>query len=389
MSQPNIKVWHLRIAENPRQEGETPYEYYRRMAVKYNTTFQNTRLKICKHLKEIKLAEANEKGYIPVIDKEGIDYGEVSHGWLKTTKADTNGHKHSLFFKVGHETDFIANVVEGLKGYEFQPVKVTKIIKADKIGLINIYDAHINKLSVYETTKHNSSIEDNVRVFREAFASLFDRCFAENVERIVFPIGNDFYNDDNHGFTTSGTPQDVYPDWSNSFTLGLNAIRWCVDYSISKGVKIDLVTIYSNHDKAKLWYLSKCLEIAYEKNEYVTLDFQRIQFKYYEYGRCMMAFAHGDTTKVNDYHNIMASDEPEMWGRTKHRSMWLGHEHTSKKYKYLNHEDRRGVEINHMRAMSNPDTWHHSKGYLGIPKSCTAHIIDKEKGIICNWIETF
>jgi len=389
MSQPNQKVWHLRVAENPRNKGESPFEYYRRMAVKYGCSFENARHKINKHLKQIRLDEVNEKGYIPVIDKEGIDYGEVSHGWLKTTKADGNGHKHSLFFKVGHETDFIANVIEGLKGYEFQPVKITKTVKADKIGLINIYDSHINKLSVYETTKHNSSIEDNVRVFREAFASLFDRCFAENVERILFPIGNDFYNDDNHGFTTSGTPQDVYPDWSNSFTLGLNAIRWCVDYSVSKGVKIDLVTIYSNHDKAKLWYLSKCLEIAYENNEYVSLDFQRIQFKYYEYGKCMLAFSHGDTTKVNDYHNIMASDMPEMWGRTKHRSMWLGHIHTSKQYKYLNHEDRRGVEINHMRAMSNPDTWHYSKGYLGIPKSCTAHIIDKEKGIICNWIETF
>lgn len=122
--------------------------------------------------------------------------------------------------------------------------------------------------------------------------------FADNVERIVFPIGNDFYNDDNHGFTTSGTPQDVFPDWSNSFTLGLNAIRWCVDYSLSKGVKIDLVTIYSNHDQNKLWHLSKCLDLIYEGNENVKLDFQRIHFKFYEYGKCMLAFSHGDKSKT-------------------------------------------------------------------------------------------
>jgi hypothetical protein len=358
------------------------------MAVKYNTTFQNTRLKICKHLKEMRLAEANEKGYIPTIDSEGINYEEVKHGWLKT-KPNEKGRSHSLFFKVDHEVNFLDNLIVGLKGYKFEVPKFGKQVVSDKIGLINIMDAHTNKLSVAETTNYKASIEENVRIFREAFASLFDRCFADNVERIVFPIGNDFYNDDNHGFTTSGTPQDVYPDWSNSFTLGLNAIRWCVDYSLSKGVKIDLVTVYSNHDQNKLWYLSKCLDLIYEGNDNVTLDFQRIHFKFYEYGKCMLAFSHGDKSKTNDFHNIMAALQPEMWGRTKHRSMWLGHFHSSKQYKYLNHEDRRGVELHYMRAMSNPDTWHYSNGYVGIPKSCTAHIIDKEKGIIGNWIETF
>lgn len=382
------KVWHLRIEEHPKKEGETPNEYARRLSNIYDVGFDSARNKIRMHLKN-QVEEQNAKGYIPVIDKDGIDYNNVKAGWLKTTKADKNGHKHSLYFKVGHEVNFLENLIEGLKGYEFKTVKPKKLVEANKIGLINIYDSHISKLSVAETTNHNASIEENVRIFREAFASLFNRCFADNVERIVFPIGNDFYNDDNHGFTTSGTPQDVFPDWSNSFTLGLNAIRWCVDYSLSMGVKIDLITVYSNHDKNKLWYLSKCLELIYEGNANVTLDFQRIQFKFYEYGKCMLSMTHGDGGKTNDYHNIMASLQPEMWGRTKHRSMWLGHYHTSKQYKYLNHEDRRGVELHYMRAMSNPDTWHYSNGYVGIPKSCTAHIIDKEKGIIGNWIETF
>jgi len=388
MGQPNQKVWHLRIAETPRIEGEMVNEYYRRLSNKYNCSYDNARTKASKHIRRLRLEEANTKGIIPVIDSEGIDYSEVKHGWLKT-KPNEKGRSHSLFFKVDHEVDFLDNLITGLKGYKFEVPKFGKQVVSDKIGLINIFDAHISKLSVAETTNHNASIEENVRIFREAFASLFDRCFADNVEKIVFPIGNDFYNDDTHGFTTSGTPQDVFPDWSNSFTLGLNAIRWCVDYSLSKGVKIDLITVYSNHDKNKLWYLSKCLDLIYENNDNVTLDFQRIQFKFVEYGRCMLAMSHGDGGKTNDYHNIMASLQPEMWGRTKHRSMWLGHFHTSKQYKYLNHEDRRGVELHYMRAMSNPDTWHYSNGYVGIPKSCTAHIIDKEKGIIGNWIETF
>jgi len=388
MSQPNTKVWHQRIIDTPRGD-LTPFEWYRKLSVIYNCSFENARRKAAKYVKSAKIQEEQSVGFNPIIDKEGIDFNEVSHGWLKTTKPDKNGHKHSLFFKVGHEEDFIGNVIEGLKGYKFEVPEFGKQVISDKIGLINIYDSHLNKLSVTETTNYNSSIEENVRVFKQAFATLFDNCFADKVERIVFPIGNDFYNDDNHGFTTSGTPQDVYPDWSNSFTLGLNAIRWCVDYSLSKGIKVDLITVYSNHDKNKLWYLSKCLDLIYEGNPNITIDYQRIQFKFYEYGNCMLIFSHGDTGKVNDYHNLAASLQPEMWGRTKHRSMWLGHFHSSKQYKYLNHEDRRGVELHYMRAMSNPDTWHFTNGYVGIPKSCTAHIIDKEKGIKSNMIETF
>jgi hypothetical protein len=388
MSQPNQKVWPTRLQETPKMEGEKPHEYYRRLSIKYDCKFQTARTKGKHYLALLRQEEANTKGIVPIIDNEGIDYEEVRHGWVKT-KPNDKGRSHSLFFKVDHNGSFLDNLIEGLKGYKFEPVKVPKLVTADKIGLINIMDCHLNKLSVAETTNYNASIEDNVRIFREAFATLFDKCFADNVERIAFPIGNDFYNDDNHAFTTSGTPQDVFPDWSNSFTLGLNAIRWCVDYSLSKGIKIDLITVYSNHDKNKLWYLSKCLELIYENNPNVTLDFQRVPFKFYEYGKCMLAFGHGDAGKVNDFHNLMASLQPEMWGRTKHRSMWLGHFHSSKQYKYLNHEDRRGVELHYMRAMSNPDTWHYSNGYVGIPKSCTAHIIDKQKGIIGNWIETF
>jgi hypothetical protein len=63
MKQPNQKVWHLRVAENPRNKGESPFEYYRRMAVRYGCSFENARHKINKHLKQIRLDEVNEKGF--------------------------------------------------------------------------------------------------------------------------------------------------------------------------------------------------------------------------------------------------------------------------------------------------------------------------------------
>jgi hypothetical protein len=275
MSQPNKKVWHLRVTETPKDEDETPYEYYRRLSNKYGCTFENARTKATKYLAALRLAEANEKGYIPVIDKEGINYSEVSHGWLKTTKADSNGHKHSLFFKVGHEADFIGNLAESLKWYQFCAPNLGKKTLSNSIGLINLFDAHIDKVCIVDNTHTDSSIERNIEHFKRAFVALFDKCLL--AEKIIFPIGNDFFNaNDEKNTTVRGTPQDSLFDWKDSFSKGVELIRWCVDYMLQAGKPVDLITVYSNHDSTKLFYLSKCIELIYQGNENVTIDLQGV-----------------------------------------------------------------------------------------------------------------
>lgn len=389
MKQPNVKVWPDRLAETPIRADEKPFEWYRRLSETYNVSFETARTKAQRYIKGIKNKEELAVGINPIIDAEGIDFDNVKHGWLKT-KFNKDGRAHSLFFKTDQEGDFLERLTESIKGYKFVEPKFGAEIISDNIGLINIYDVHLNKLSLLETTNSSSTLEGNVTIFKQAFVNLLDKCIASKTERVLFPIGNDFYNDDNpNGTTFNGTPQSNFPDWSNSFTVGLEAIRWCVDYAVSKGIKVDMIAVYCNHSPTKLWYLAKCLDLIYENNPWVSIEYQRIKFKFYEYGACMLSFFHGDTGKLSDYHNMVAALQPEMWGRTKFRSIWLGHIHHSKSYKYLNHEDRRGVEIHYLRALSGPDEWHYSNGYVGIPKSATAHIINKHKGIIGNWIESF
>ena len=389
MSQPNQKVWHLRIAENPRKEGETPYEYYRRMSVKFNSTFENTRGKICKHLKQIRLAEANEKGYIPVIDNEGINYDEVKHGWLKT-KPNEKGRSHSLFFKVDHEVDFLDNLIVGLKGYEFSTPTINKNVNLDKVGIINIFDAHIDKLCITDQTNTDSSLESNVGHFKNAFLTLFEQCLLDKVEKILFPIGNDFFNaNDEKNTTVKGTPQDSVFDWKGSFNEGLKAIRWCIDLCLANNMPVDVITIYSNHDATKLFYLAKCLDLIYEGNEGVNIEYQSLQRKYYTYGANLFGFAHGDKEKTTALPMLMAIEKKAEWAETSHRFWFLGDKHHEKTYQFAKSKDTPAVEVHWLRATATTDNWHHQSGYIGIQKTAYAYIFSKTKGLLGTYRETF
>lgn len=388
MSQPNQKVWHLRIQKHPKQEGEKPFEYARRLSKIYNTSFNNTRNKIRVHLKN-QVEEQNTKEIIPIIDNEGIDYGEIKHGWVKT-KANDKGRSHSLFFKVGHEGDFLDNLIEGLKGYKFEVPKFGKQVVSDKIGLINIFDCHADKLCIYDQTNTDSSLEENISLFKRSFYNLFEQCLEDKVERILFPIGNDFFNaNDEKNTTVKGTPQDSYFDWKNSFNEGLKAIRWCIDLCVSKGMPVDVMTIYSNHDGTKLFYLAKCLDLIYEKTDWVNVEYQSIQRKYYTYGECLFGFAHGNLEKTTALPMLMAIEKKKEWAATSHKFWFLGDKHHEKTYQFAKSKDTPAVEVHWLRATATTDNWHHQSGYIGIQKTAYAYIFSKTKGLLGTYRETF
>ena len=389
MNQPNQKVWHLRIQKHPKQEGEKPFEYARRLSKIYNTSFNNTRNKIRVHLKN-QVEEQNTKEIIPIIDNEGIDYGEVKHGWVKT-KANDKGRSHSLFFKVGHEGDFLDNLIEGLKGYKFEVPKFgINTTTEENIAIINLADLHLDKLCIIDTTNSESSLEKNILVAKSAFKLLIDKCVAVGIERLYMPFGNDILNADNPQNTTfGGTPQDSFFDWKQSFNAALAFLRWSIDYSLSLGIPVDARAVYCNHAPTKLFYLARSLDLVYENTPNVKIEYQELQRTYYTYGENLFGVVHGDREKVNTLPTLMALEQKEQWGKTTHRTWLLGHLHTGKAYIAKTSEDNSGVEMIWLRSLSSTDKWHHKQGYVGCPKSAQAFIFNKIKGMTCTFRETF
>jgi hypothetical protein len=53
----------------------------------------------------------------------------------------------------------------------------------------------------------------------------------------------------------------------------------------------------------------------------------------------------------------MAADEPEAWGRTKHRYCYLGHVHHHDSKEYA------GGIVEYFRTLATRDAWHTAQGY--------------------------
>jgi hypothetical protein len=82
----------------------------------------------------------------------------------------------------------------------------------------------------------------------------------------------------------------------------------------------------------------------------------------------------------------MASEVPEIWAKTKHREMHLGHFHHMKAIETLSTEDYIGVTVRYLRSLTGKDAWHNKSGFVGIQQSAEAFLWHKENGVVANLI---
>lgn len=112
-----------------------------------------------------------------------------------------------------------------------------------------------------------------------------------------------------------------------------------------------------NHDPVTAVAISGMVRERYRLNDRVTVVDPYNPYWYYEFGKVMIATAHGDGAKAPQMGPIMATDQAEMWGRTKHRHAFLGHVH------HYKGEDFPGVTVQYFGTLAAPDYYSHHAGY--------------------------
>jgi hypothetical protein len=255
--------------------------------------------------------------------------------------------------------------------------------ESDTVALINIYDAHINKLGVID----NNTIEQNLEIFIDSFNRLLGAVLNYNPTTILIPVGSDFFNSNGLTNTTkAGTPQDNSVKPHTAFDLGLRAVRICIDLA-RQFSRVEVIVIPGNHDYDTCFYLGKCLEFIYENDSNVNVESSYTRRKYYHHQNNLIAFAHGDIEKrmVDKLPLIMAEEQKELWAATKYRFWYLGDIHHKQEYKFLRGKDHIGVEVNFLRSISELDQWHYNQGYVGTPKSAEASVFSGTKGEVAKF----
>lgn len=218
------------------------------------------------------------------------------------------------------------------------------------------------------------TIEKQTKQYFEAVRSLITRLKGYNIDRILLPIGNDMLNYDTASYTTTaGTTVSTNGHYHEVFKHACFAVINAVDY-LQEIAPVDIVVVQGNHDTILSIALGEVVEARFYNNERVSVMNNAGEWrKYYQYGRNLIGFTHGNNEKSTELPLIMAVEQPVMFAECPYRVWHLGHFHKHMVDEY------QGVQVAVLPSLVDQDDWHRKMGYNS-PKRAQAYIYNVASG---------
>lgn len=254
---------------------------------------------------------------------------------------------------------------------------------------IDIFDPHFGKLAWHMETGEDYDVEIAKKRYHGSVDKLLGRTVSayDKIEKILYPIGNDFLHYDTlSSTTTAGTRQDTDTRWQKMWIEGRKVIMETVE-KLRTIAPVEVVRVPSNHDFQSMFYMGDLLEVYYEKTKDVKINNLPTTRKYVRFGKCGIGFTHGDNEKHTDLPMIMLRENQREWSDVSFMEWHLGHFHKRKQINFLGTDEFHGISIKFLRSLSAPDAWHYLKGYVKGLKGCESFVWDKEEGLVGNFFE--
>ena len=249
-------------------------------------------------------------------------------------------------------------------------VKKIKYVKPKDPVLyeISLPDIHYGKI----TDEGSDTLEEH---YMKAIMDLHRKADGVEIDRFLLPVGNDGLNSEGmRRSTTKGTPQQDSMRWRQSFRGYWHLVTKAIDY-LAQFAPVDVVVVQGNHDFERMFYVGEVLDALYHNNKNVTVDNSLETRKYYEYGINMIMFTHGDKERAAELPLLIATEQPDMWGRCKIREVHCGHKHKEMLNEYM------GTKVRFIPSICANDNWHKTQGYVGTLRCGQAYIWNKNRGL--------
>ena len=229
---------------------------------------------------------------------------------------------------------------------------------------ISLPDFHIGRIPVKQA----------VTLYKATVSKLVERAKHFNIERIILPIGNDFFNSDSLSYTTTkGTPQFDVDEWRVTFRAGWRLIADVITY-LSNIAPVYVINIPGNHDRQRAFYLGDMIYAWFRNDENVVVNNSLDVFKFHQYGTNLIMYEHGEL-KSQDYPLIMATENPTAFADSKYREVHVGHLHKEMLNEY------RGVKVRFLPSIAPESYWEKASGYKHI-KCAQGLVWDRNEGLI-------
>ena len=237
-------------------------------------------------------------------------------------------------------------------------------------------DVHFGRISQpYET-----GVEYNMEIARNNMLSttqkMIDSVYWNDVNKIVYMVGNDYLNSSFTGYTTSQSHiQDNEGTFNNIFKKGTEALIEVIDM-LSSVAQVEVVFVSRNHSSFEEFALMQIIEAYYKNTEEVKVNASPFPRKYIRIGKTLLGLTHGSDEK-DRINGLMQTEAKEDWGKTSHHYWLCGH---------LHHNDwalreNYGVSVFTLSAMTKMDNWTVKNGYTMADAGCIAFVFDYDKGL--------
>lgn len=225
---------------------------------------------------------------------------------------------------------------------------------------LSIYDLHLGKLAWHHETgwsDYDSRIV--TETFNTALDTLIERARPYAIDRILLPLGHDFFQVDSPAnTTTAGTIVDVDSRFKRTYRLGRQLLCEAIE-RLRAIAPVDVVMVSGNHDRFSNFTVGDSLECFFRNYTDVTIDNRPLRRKYYRYGNTLIGLTHGDDIKHADLFSLMPVEAPVEFASTTWREWHLGHEHKESL------AEKHGIRVRKLPSLCAADEWHAGKGFVG------------------------
>ena len=241
------------------------------------------------------------------LHKINLDKYKISNYW---TKQKSNGKFTSSVFATLKKSDdyTIEDFAEFLQNYKPSDIIIRKVddtFNKPHVDVeVSVCDFHLAK-----KTLEGETIQDKKNQYLGVIADLVERVRNSFViNKIVFPISNDFFHTDNyHNQTTNGTPQDVLVEYNHEYEEGFDLLVTSINYLQSVANSVEVILVQGNHDRTKSFYLAHALDVFFRENHKVVFQREHSTTKSIVLGNTFIGYHHGNC-KIDDLPLLFATN---------------------------------------------------------------------------------
>lgn len=279
------------------------------------------------------------------------------------------------------------------KEYQIPQLDVDKLafdIHENNLFEISLFDLHLGKLAWKGETGENYDTKIARKRYLEVIGKLLKRANGFSYNKILFPVGSDFFNSDTIlNTTTKGTFQDEDLRWQKTFKVGSVLLIDAINLLKQTGVPVEVMVIPGNHDFERSFYVGEFLDAWFRNDEMINVNNGASPRKYYRFGKVLLGFTHGSEEKEDSLSMLMSSDKESKphWSDTTFHEWHLGHIHRKRKNQYVI-RDKFGIEkeestvtVRYLSSLTGTEEWHHRKGFIGSTKAGEAFIWNDKDGL--------